>query len=239
MQDNKNKSIEDFLAQFKDMGNNQSAKKKTEICEPFSNLSQEFDKLVNEEITNQLSFTVRGFNHYIQFLNCSREVTEMFYKAIKEMKRLPASTHFHGAYDGGLFDHTLLVTNYADKFSSIIKTKIDLRQAIKTAIYHDFGKITYYAPKKGLKDCAITVSPEEKSSMRVEIAQTFGLEGFDNHIEESLAILKKYKFEYNEEICRAILFHHGPWSYYKPSASNVLGALIHAADMVASQILNI
>ncbi len=242
MQEDENKSIRDFLAQFKDRGNNRSGKIKPENGCLSVNTVPEFDKFVNRNISSLISFTVRGFNDYIQSLNFNSELTETLYNILTEMRRLPASSQFHGAYDGGLFDHTLLVANYADKLANTFRTsrtKIDSRHAIMTAIYHDFGKITYQAMKKGLKTCFITLSQGEIESMRAEIAQKFGVEGYDHHIEESLAILKKYKLEYDDEISRAILFHHGGWSYYKPYTSNELGVLIHTADMIASQIYNI
>lgn len=58
------------------------------------------------------------------------------------MRKLPASiTGYHGAYDWGLYDHVLLVTNLSLKLTEMIDVKIPTDNVLKAALYLDFGKI--------------------------------------------------------------------------------------------------
>lgn len=135
MQENKNKSIQDFLNQFKDKGNGQSGKKKTQISEPIINLPKEFDNFVKEDIADLISFKVRGFNDYIQYLDCSIEITEMLYKVVKEMRRLPASNSYHGAYDGGYLPQFITAILTAEGLAILKKYKLEYYERLLHAQY--------------------------------------------------------------------------------------------------------
>ena len=71
------------------------------------------------------------------------------------------------------------------------------------------------------------------------LTERFNYEGFDIHIDECIAVLKRYNLPFDDEILQAIIFHHGKWSKYKPFEPNLLSKLIHVADMIASHLYRI
>jgi len=58
-------------------------------------------------------------------------------------------------------------------------------------------------------------------------------------VDECIAVLKRYNLLFDDEIYRAIIFHHGKWAKYKPFDPTKLSELIHVADMIASCVYGI
>jgi HD superfamily phosphohydrolase YqeK len=192
---------------------------------------------INSDVPNQLDFNYKGFDFFFNLLELEDSSRKCLRKILQESKKLPAALGgFHGAYDGGLFDHILLVTNYAYILSKSKEYNVDFKKAVLTAIYHDFGKISYYCYKKKDIDSKITVDREELDIIHKEIVRKFNYEGRHYHVEEALAVLKNHKhlLFFDDEMLKAIIFHHGEWSEYYPIEMNELAKLIHKADMIAS-----
>ena len=195
------------------------------------------NQFVNKAIKIQLDFDYKGFDFFFDFLELDDSARECIKEILIEAKKLPAALGgFHGAYEGGLFDHILLVTNYAYRLNNSTNYDVDMKKAVLTAIYHDFGKVSYYSLKKEDIISKIEVSREDLDKVNKEIITKFKYEGRDYHVEEGLAVLKKYKdlLFLDDEIFKAIIFHHGRWSKYYPIDMNELANLIHEADMIAS-----
>ncbi|MFX1390729.1 MAG: HD domain-containing protein [Promethearchaeota archaeon] len=198
----------------------------------------DLNNFVNPGILNQLDIDYKGFEYFFDLLQLEDSTRECLREIIRESKKLPAALGgFHGAYEGGLFDHILLVTNYAYKLSKSKDYNVDIKKAVLTAIYHDFGKISYYSFKSKQIESKFVVKREELDLINEEIVKRFQYVGRDYHVEEALAVLKNYRhfLFYDDEICQAIIFHHGEWSKYYPIEMNELAKVVHKADMIASQ----
>ncbi|MFW9948084.1 MAG: HD domain-containing protein [Candidatus Odinarchaeota archaeon] len=197
---------------------------------------QDLNHFVNEDLKNQLKFNYKGFDYFFELLELEDSTRECIKEILRESKKLPAALRgFHGGYTGGLFDHILLVTNYAYELSKSKDYNVDVKKAVLTAIYHDFGKISYYSFKKNNLISKITVDRRELDKVHEEIVNKFQYDGRHYHVEEAIAVLKRNVLFFDDEIYQAIIFHHGSWSKYLPIDMNELANLIHKADMIASQ----
>ncbi|MFX1567154.1 MAG: HD domain-containing protein [Promethearchaeota archaeon] len=198
----------------------------------------DYNHFINKDLEKEINFDYKGFDFFFDLIELSDSTKEFLRDILKEAKKLPAALRgFHGGYIGGLFDHILLVTNYTFKLSNSMIDQIDLKKAVLTAIYHDFGKISYYSYRKKDFSSKIIVEREELDRVHEEIVRKFNYEGRHHHVEEAIAVLRKNKdiLFYDDDIYKAIIFHHGQWSKYYPIEMNELANLVHEADMIASQ----
>ena len=215
---------------------------------------------IKENLYDILEFRPRNFNFFLDKINLSKVYKEQIKLILAEAKKVPAALGgFHGSYDGGLYDHILLVTNivfqihksadFLKKYVNRLKEEhveiseryddVNLHKAIQTAIYHDFGKIPYYFFKLDLQPRRIVTSRIQKKEVSFEITKKFNLMGTDPHVDECIAVLKTYNLPFDDDIYQGIIFHHGKWSYYKPFTPTKLSELIHIADMISSRIYGI
>lgn len=56
----------------------------------------------------------------------------------------PASTRYHGAYEGGLCEHSLDVWDYAQKFASACDCEIPEESLLIASLFHDLCKVNFY-----------------------------------------------------------------------------------------------
>lgn len=144
----------------------------------------------------------------------------------------PASTKHHGAYEGGLFDHSYAVAKELLKFTEKLGLAWQAKRSpIVVGMFHDFCKIDNYKRK----ECNGEVSYEYSQDMIIP-----------GHGDKSIILLTQYMPLTPEEIA-CIRWHMGAyetdtnmWSYYGRAIKeypNVLYA--HTADMVASKILGV
>ncbi len=215
---------------------------------------------VNEALIDVFNFKPMDFEFFLKQINTGIVSKEQIRIILAEAKRMPAALGgYHGDYKGGLYDHILLVTNFVyqiRKNADFLKEHIDwLREerieisenyneinfpkAIQTAIYHDFGKVPYYAFKLDLQDRRIYTNKNQMREASLDIAEKFNYVGVDYHIDECIAVLKRYNLPFDDEIFQAIIFHHGKWSKYRPFEPTKLSELIHVADMIASHAYEI
>jgi len=202
------------------------------------------DPFINKDITKLVAIPLYDFNFFFDIVEADEITRKELNIILNETKLLPAALgNFHGAYPGGLFDHTLLVVNYAHYIWKSLNDQSWLKKVILTAICHDFGKISYYGTKLKVKERRIKISFDEAELIRSEIGDKFNLTGKDRHVENAIAVIKNYLSEYeslfDNEMYIGIIFHHGSWSKYLPQEMNELASLIHVADMIASQVLKI
>jgi len=198
----------------------------------------DINHFINKDLEKQLTFDYKGFDFFFELIELDDSARKIVKDILIESRKLPAALRgFHGGYEGGLFDHILLVTNYAYKLSNSKSYQVNVKKAVLTAIYHDFGKVSYYSYKKKDITSKITVAREELDKVHDEIVRKFNYEGRHYHVEEALAVLRnnKHVLFYDDEMYKAIIFHHGPWSKYYPIDMNELANLVHEADMIASQ----
>jgi len=202
------------------------------------------DYFINKEIIKLVEIELNGFEFFFDLIGLDENTKKELNVILSDARRLPAALGgFHGDYPGGLFDHTLLVVNYANYICSTLRDKSWLKKVILTAICHDFGKVQYYGFKLDLNDRKIKMHINDADTVRLELTSKFKVSGKDRHVENGIAIIKKYLSKhtqlFDDEMYQAIAFHHGSWSKYHPQKLNELASLIHVADMIASQILKI
>lgn len=140
---------------------------------------------------------------------------------------LPASIKHHGAYAGGLFDHSLQVTHELRKLTE--KMGLFWQRPESPAVVgmlHDICKVDDYVWKEG--------GFERNREKR-----------FPGHGEKSILMLSEVMLLTKEEML-CIRYHQGAftdpgeWEYYSRAVKcceNILHT--HTADMIASQILGI
>ncbi len=201
-------------------------------------ISPDMKQFLNKDLESQLEFEYMGFEFFFNILEVNNSARICLKEILMEAKKLPASLRgFHGGYEGGLFDHILLVTNYAYKLCKSMQYQVNIKKALLTAIYHDFGKISYYSYKKKHVHSYVILDREDLDKIHRTIEKNYRYYGRDYHVEETLAVLKrndKILFT-DDDISKAIIFHHGQWSKYHPIEMSELATLVHKADMIASQ----
>lgn len=215
---------------------------------------------IKEDLIDFLNFKPLGFEFFLNQINIGDASKEQIRNILAEAKRIPAALGgYHGDYEGGLYDHILLVTNlvyqicknsyFLKKYINWLReehidisenyNEIDLPKVILTAIYHDFGKVPYYAFKLDLQYHKIYTTKVQRQEASLEITEKFNYVGYDSHVDECIAVLKLYNLPFDDEMYQAIIFHHGKWSKYKPFEPTKLSELIHVADMITSHVYGI
>lgn len=165
------------------------------------------------------------FDHYKHFLKYATDLSKMYGSFVKD----PASTKFHGAYTGGLFDHSIAV--YEAALTSAPIYGIDSFNVDPIAcIFHDICKVgTYreYTPGRiEYNNCA---------------PHSIG------HGSESLRRLLKAGIKMSDNWELAVNYHMGVFDVSKSEmmafssisekVPEVL--LLHHADMIASKIYHV
>jgi hypothetical protein len=153
----------------------------------------------------------------------------------------PASTQFHGAYEGGLLAHSLAVYKLLKNFAKTLKN-VSEESLIIIGLLHDICKANFFV--KQTKNVKI---PGEK---RWEEIQGFGIEdAFPfGHGEKSVYLAMKH-IKLTDEEAIAIRWHMGGYddavhsyigSRTQSSAYKMypLAAALNIADMYVSHILN-
>ena len=145
--------------------------------------------------------------------------------------RAPASTKYHGAYEGGLFDHSLMVMNSLVELSA--KNELKWQRAESPFIvgmFHDLCKIDQYR------------HPKREMLVEWEYNPDTLIKG---HGDKSVILLSQH-MTLTEEEAMCILYHMGAftdreqWKDYTNAIHmfpNVLWT--HHADMIASHIVGV
>lgn len=157
--------------------------------------------------------------------------------------RSPASTKFHGAYEGGLFDHSLTVLNALVKLSAKNGLKWERAESpFIIGMFHDLCKIDQYRhPVKeiitdGEKECPIYDEQEWEYNPDTSIK---------GHGDKSVVLLSQYMTLTEEEVM-CILYHMGAftdkeqWRDYTNAVHRFPNVLwTHQADMIASHVVGV
>ena len=139
----------------------------------------------------------------------------------------PASTKYHGAYEGGLFDHSLMVTKRLLELTDKLGLKWDHSDSpFIVGMYHDLCKVdNYYYDIE-----------DESYKYNNDVI-------IPGHAEKSIIYTLKYINLTDEEIA-CIRWHMGAyekdpkmWTYYGKAIEQYPNVLYtHTADMIASKI---
>lgn len=158
----------------------------------------------------------------------------------------PASAQGHYAYPGGLLDHSLNVYDAAMHTREwVVKERPDCEKQLTpesiaiAALLHDVCKAEFYRLVRKKKRNEIgTYEEVETYEIHDELFPV-------GHGEKSVILLLQSGLDLTDDEIYAIRWHMGPWNlsrdderfYRQASKATPLQALIHAADTLASAIL--
>ncbi len=158
----------------------------------------------------------------------------------------PASAQGHGAYPGGLLEHSLNVYDAAMATrTSVLAVRPDLEKELLedsiaiSALLHDVCKADFYklAKKKRRNEIGMY---EDVESYEIH-DENFPV----GHGEKSVVMLLRSGLDLTDDEIYAIRWHMGPWNlsrdderfYRQAGKQSALQGLIHTADTIASAIL--
>lgn len=167
---------------------------------------------------------------YINFMSAVKGGA--FFNHVYELDQLgfftqPASTKYHGAYEGGLFDHSLETAKALVNLTETLYLNWDRPESpYIVGMYHDLCKCDNY-----IKDIET-----DKYIYNPDII-------IPGHGDKSVILLQKYIALTDEEIA-CIRWHMGAyetdtkmWNYYGKAIEKYPNVLYtHMADMIASKI---
>ena len=157
----------------------------------------------------------------------------------------PASTQYHGNYEGGLLEHSMNVARFAlHNFNLIVRQKPELEElresVILFALFHDVCKTNFYRLEKKWK--------KDENNKWVDYIGYSANDSFPlGHGEKSLYLISRF-IRLTDAEALAIRWHMGatepsvvvsnnPQSYaYNEAINNPLVRLIHCADMLSMTI---
>ena len=153
--------------------------------------------------------------------------------------RAPASTRFHGNYEGGLLDHSLNVFEELVRLCDIYKVEASLETLTIIALFHDVCKANFYKQEKKNVKNPNTGMWEEKLIWKIDEKIPLG------HGEKSCMILQWFIKLSIEELL-AIRWHMGgfdsavkggDYGLSKAQDASKLVTLLQAADLISSNLL--
>lgn len=181
--------------------------------------------LLSEQFVKLLRFTEReGIEDLIRYM---QEETDFF--------TAPASTKYHGAFEGGLLQHSMNVLDCLD--DEPIKSGYDYKSTIIVALLHDLCKANCYGKE--------TKNVKENGSWVQKEVYTYQDDLPLGHGEKSLYIISKF-IKLTDEEAAAIRWHMGGFdSAFRGGDRGLniafekypLAVLLHLADMKATYIV--
>lgn len=198
---------------------------------------------------------LRIFDNEISERTGKTELREWLLSSDNDFFIAPASTRFHGAYKGGLCEHSLDVYRMAVKLANAMEEEIkheyeclpnrkyDREQFIESltvaALFHDICKVNFYGEASRNVKNKTTGQWESKPVYIVDERFPFG-----GHGSKSVYILQYYLHDLKKEEAIAINCHMG-FSDGSESISTIansfhfspLAWIIHVADEAAVYLL--
>lgn len=180
-----------------------------------------FEMEVEEHLSER-----EGVDPLMEWLRCTD-----FYHA-------PASTRYHGAFDGGLMEHSLAVLDQLRKVNQAWSFDLDEGSMVLCALFHDLCKVDFYKPDtRNVKD-------ERGVWHKVPCYTVDEKYHFGGHGSKSVFLLMNF-VKLTPEEAAAINSHMGQFdasTYSKPSeayADNYLAWALHVADEAATYIYSL
>lgn len=202
--------------------------------------------LTKEDLYNMtLQSRVDLFEKLLRSTN--REGIENVIMQLRSMDfyKCPASTKYHGNYEGGLLDHSLLVCSVAigiyesmSKISAKKMETISRDNIIISALLHDVCKANYY--QKGTKNVKIDGSWKLVETYEVDDQFPFG------HGDKSVVLLSMWGLKMTTSEMLAIKWHMANFDLPYGQAQKTfleakmmcpLVSIILSADNLSSQVL--
>jgi len=148
---------------------------------------------------------------------------------VKDYTRSPSAITHHHNYVGGNLEHTVgvlrLCKNICEMYVGINRDLV-----IIGAIFHDIGKLKEY-------EATAAIEKTDDGNFIGHIVMG------DRWIREKIAELKDNGKDFDQDLedklCHIILSHHGKYEFGSPRMPKTIeAAVIHAADMMDSQVKN-
>lgn len=148
----------------------------------------------------------------------------------------PASTKYHGAYEGGLCEHSLDVWDFAQKFAAVCPCEVSEESLLISSLFHDLCKVNFY----GTEYRNQKINGEWQKIPVYVVNEKFA---FGGHGSKSVFVTERF-MRLDPEEAIAINCHMG-YSEGGDSVRNVsrayesspLAWIIHAADEAATFLL--
>jgi hypothetical protein len=193
-----------------------------------------------------MTTTVTAFNKALEFIK--KDNLNEFVEWLKnetDFFTAPASTQFHGNYEGGLVDHSMIVTRFAlHNFNFVVKENPDLEylreSVVFCGLFHDVCKTNIYVKQqKWTKD--ENNKWKEYSGYSVEDKFPYG------HGEKSVLLISRF-IKLTDPEAMAIRWHMGAsepsvsipnnahYYAFNQAIDHPLVRLIHCADMLAMTV---
>ena len=186
------------------------------------------EKALPVEETKLLDFR-KDFFDLINLIDPARRerVTLLFEDLWPRFSVCPASTKYHGAYKGGLLDHTVQVVKVSNILYKYYKAMRDLNTSLESLIFcalvHDVGKI-------GTRFHDIYLYNGERFEYNTKVDKI-------DHELLSIFWLNFYGITLSEDEMVAIYHHAGPYvEAYKKASETDLMMLLHSADNLTAKL---
>ena len=189
--------------------------------------SSEAKRIKGKLVTDKFGFDVGSIEELLTFYFYKDEVQWLIKKGLLTA---PASTKYHGNYEGGLFIHSILVgLELLNLTNSLGLNWINYASPVRIGILHDICKIDDYWFTGNDEH------PVEFNDERI----------YPGHGDKSIIMLAG-NVEINEQEKLCIRYHMGAftdskeWSFYSQACNKEPNVLYtHTADMIASQVRGI
>lgn len=171
-------------------------------------------------------------------MKTGREGMEDLLKYLEEIgfSTAPASTKFHGAYDGALLKHSLNVLWAAERLGAawLGEKYNEIQNSVRIcALLHDVGKCGQFGKPLYIENILKTGRSKAQPYKTNDELMTLP--------HEIVSCIEVTKFiDLTEEEQRAIAWHNGLYGAFKyeiQGKENVLYMIIHFADMWASRVM--
>ena len=147
--------------------------------------------------------------------------------------RAPASTKYHGSYEGGLLEHSLNVFDQALLLQNSFHIDLPLESVTIAALFHDLCKVNFY--KEDTRNVKVDGKWQSVPCYSIEEKFCYG-----GHGSKSVFLVERFmKLEPEEAI--AINCHMGAWDGNKDVGKayekSPLAFIVHAADECATFLI--
>lgn len=159
----------------------------------------------------------------------------------------PASTKYHGNYEGGLFDHSYTVARYLKKLTEYCRLDwLNHRSPLLVGMFHDLCKIDQYIPQYEMREelePSLLNDPKPTKFVETLCGYEYNPDTLlKGHGDKSVMVLAQY-FKLTEEEIMCIRYHMGAfcdkseWNDYTRAVHKYTNVLwTHQADMLASHV---
>ena len=150
----------------------------------------------------------------------------------------PASTRYHGAYEGALLEHSLNVLEIAERFCAVLFSREDYEKLYNSvvicALLHDVGKCGQFGKPLYIPNILKSGKPSDTQPFTTNP----DLMTLPHEIVSCIEVTKF--IDLTEEAQRAIAWHNGLYGAFKydiQGKETPLYMIIHFADMWASRVV--